>query len=116
MNIVFVQVGDRVSVPCPNSSAEDVAFRLFKDGEMIDQYRWSRVGGTPTGNLTTNSVGVEYENVQNNSFRFTLTGVNASRHGIYRCEGTVTFPPPLIELSSDLSVLLLTEGKYSSGI
>lgn len=105
-----------MSVPCPNSSAEDVAFRLYKDGKKIDEHRWSRVGHTPTGNLTTNAVGVEYENVGNNSFRFTLTGVNASHHGIYRCEGSVTFPPPAIELPSELSVLLLTEGKYSYGI
>lgn len=109
-----VPVGGNVSVPCPNSSAEDIKFSLFKDGECVHHH--TRISGatTPNQNTSTNPVGVEYPSA--NSLYFTITRVNASSHGIYRCEVTVMFPPPLITLYSDLRILVLIEGKHSSVI
>lgn len=114
LNTVLVPVGGHVSVPCPNTSAEEVKFSLFKNTEYI--YHHTRISGknTPNHNLSTDIVGVKYDNAS--SFSFTLTGVNACSYGIYRCEGIVMFPPPLLQLPSDLRILLLIEGKYSSVI
>lgn len=114
LDIVHVPVGGHVSVPCPNTSAEEVKYKLFKNSEYI--YQHTRIHGQNTSNhnLSTDKVGVEYDIAS--SFSFTLMGVNASSQGIYRCEGTVMFHPPLIELPSDFGILLLIKGKYSSVI
>lgn len=113
-NTVCVPVGGNVTVPCPNSSAEDIKFSLFKDGECVHHHTRISVATTPNQNTSTNLVGVEYPNA--NSLNFTITGVNASSHGIYRCEVTAMFPPPLITFYSDLGILVLIEGKYFSVI
>lgn len=112
LNTVCVPVGGNVSIPCQNSSAEDIKFSLFKDGECVHHH--TRISGTttPNQNTSTNPAGVEYPS--ENSLYVTITGVNASSHGIYRCEVTVMFPPPLITLYSDAGILVLIEGKYSS--
>lgn len=112
--IVCAPVGGRVSVPCPGPSAGQVKFSLFKDGEAINQYTCNR--GINTSLPNTNTVGVDSKEAENNWFNFTLPGVNVSSHGIYTCEGVVSFPPPLKNLPSTPGILLLIEGKYSSGI
>lgn len=114
LNTVCVPVGGNVSVPCPNSSAEDITFSLFKDGECVHQHTQISGATTPNQNTSTNPVDVEYPSA--NSPNFTMTGVNASSHGIYRCEVTIMFPPPVIPLYSDPGILVLIEGKYSSVI
>lgn len=113
-NIVCAPVGGRVSVPCPNPSANEVKFSLFKDGKDIHHHMCN--GKNTSNSHPSTTVGVEYKEAEKNSFNFTLTGVNASSHGIYQCEGTILFPPPLKPLPSTPGILLLIEGKYSSGI
>lgn len=113
-NTVCVPVGGNVNVPCPNSSAEDIKFSLFKDGEGVHHHTQISGATTPNQNTSTNPVGVEYPSA--NSPNFTITGVNASSHGIYTCEVTAMFPPPLKTLYSDLRILVLIEGKYPSVI
>lgn len=115
LNIVCAPIGGRVIVPCPNSSADQVKFRLYKDGENIHHHMCNREINTSNNYPSTNAVGVEYKGAENN-FSFTLTEVNASSHGIYRCEAISTFPPPLKELPSTPGIILLIEGKYLSVI
>uniref|UniRef100_H2T9I9 CD28 molecule n=1 Tax=Takifugu rubripes TaxID=31033 RepID=H2T9I9_TAKRU len=112
LNTVCVPVGGNVNVPCPNSSAEDIKFSLFKDGECVHHHTQISGATTPNQNTSTNPVGVEYPSA--NSPNFTITGVNASSHGIYTCEVTEMFPPPLMTLYSDLRILVLIEGHQCS--
>uniref|UniRef100_A0A3Q3W1Z1 Uncharacterized protein n=1 Tax=Mola mola TaxID=94237 RepID=A0A3Q3W1Z1_MOLML len=96
-----------VSVPCPWSHAEQLKFNLLQDGRIIYMHRTCRNGGNaPDCEPNNTRMGVEVqENTENKSVSFLLTGVNASSHGIYRCEGIVMFPPPLVSVPSDLGIL-----------
>lgn len=114
--IVCAPVGGPVSVPCPNPSANQVKFSLFKDGKPIHHHTCNPGINPRAIQPNTTTVGVDSKRGENHWFNFTLRGVNASSHGIYTCEGIVMFPPPLKDLPRTPGILLLIEGKYSSGI
>ncbi|XP_044043976.1 T-cell-specific surface glycoprotein CD28 isoform X1 [Siniperca chuatsi] len=101
---VCVPAGGNVTVPCPNLDGEDMAFNLLKDQKVI--YNHSK---TQEKNAS-NSEAVELHENQVNNVSFRLIGVNASFHGIYRCEGIVMFPPPYITERNPLGILVLVEG------
>lgn len=102
-----------MSVPCPWSRAEQLKFNLLQDGRIIYKHHTCSNGGNaPDCEPNNTRMGVEVqENTENKSVSFLLTGVNASSHGIYRCEGIVMFPPPLVSVPSDLGILVLIRGK-----
>lgn len=112
-NIFCVPIGGIVTVPCPNHSSEDVKFNLLKDGTKIKEHECTS-GNTSNSQASTDTAGVKSKGAEN-PFNFTLTVVNASSHGLYRCEGTILFPPPLRTLTTTPEVLLLIEGNYYSG-
>lgn len=114
--IVCAPVGGRVSVPCPDPSADQVKFSLFKDGEPIRHHTCNPGINTRTVQPNTTTVEVDSKQAENDWCNFTLTEINTSNHGIYTCEGIVMFPPPLKYLPSTPGILLLIEGKYSSGM
>uniref|UniRef100_A0A3Q3WGP1 Immunoglobulin subtype domain-containing protein n=1 Tax=Mola mola TaxID=94237 RepID=A0A3Q3WGP1_MOLML len=115
---VCVSVGGNVSVPCPWSHAEQLKFNLLQDGRIIYMHRTCRNGGNaPDCEPNNTRMGVEVqENTENKSVSFLLTGVNASSHGIYRCEGIVMFPPPLVSVPSDLGILVLIRGHQCNNV
>lgn len=106
-----------MSVPCPESPGNEVTFTLFKDQEMIYNRTRSHEDNATNSRPPYSRVGIVlHVNTENESAHFWLTGVNASSLGVYRCEGIVTFPPPLLKKTSDLRVLVLVKGKYSSEV
>lgn len=113
INTVCAPVGGDVPVPCPESAAEELQFDLLRDGEIIYNSTCFRLA---CGHQRTRA-GVEVRrNADNKSVGFVLTGVNASSHGLYRCEGTVKYPPPLVSVPSDRRVLVLIEGKNTQKV
>ncbi|XP_031707667.1 T-cell-specific surface glycoprotein CD28 [Anarrhichthys ocellatus] len=109
IQIVCVPAGDNVSVPCPKLTGQHVTFDLYQDDEVIYNQMYIRDKQAPTCKPRYTRAGVEVrENTDNESFSFTLTGVNANSYGIYRCEGTDMFPPPFRR--STLWMLMLVEG------
>ncbi|XP_076579851.1 T-cell-specific surface glycoprotein CD28 [Chaetodon auriga] len=111
LETICASPGDTVTVPCPKLDANHVIFKLLQDEEMIYNQSYVREKKALSHKPTHNGVGVELrENKDNSSVSFRLTGVNNSSHGIYRCEGTVIYPPPLKTVSSNWRVLVLLEG------
>ncbi|XP_068165386.1 uncharacterized protein si:dkey-1h24.6 [Antennarius striatus] len=109
LKTVCVSAGDNVSVPCPNSDGEDVKFKLLHGGEVVSNYKCTKkeLNCKPLFSME----GVELrENADNTSVGFMLSGVTASSHGIYRCQGLVSVPPPMMTRESDLRVLVLVKG------
>lgn len=94
---VCVPVGANVTVPCPVSDNSESSFNLFHADERIYNHTCSHC-----------HAGVELH-TENKSASFKLIGVNSSSSGIYRCEGTVMYPPPLIKRNK--RTLVLIEGK-----
>ncbi|XP_070813974.1 T-cell-specific surface glycoprotein CD28 homolog [Chaetodon trifascialis] len=106
-----VPPGDNVTVSCPKLDANHVIFKLLQDEEMIFNHSYIRDKKALNYKPPHSRVVVElHEDKENISASFRLTGLNASSHGIYRCEGTVIFPPPLRTVSSDWRILVLLEG------
>ncbi|KAM3585557.1 uncharacterized protein V6R79_020741 [Siganus canaliculatus] len=89
---VCVPAGHRVAVPCPVLQGEEVKFNLFKSGNM------------------TSLDGELHKNEDNKSVSFMVTAVNSSSSAVYRCVGTVMYPPPLRTVPGDRGYLVLTEG------
>ncbi|KAG8004658.1 hypothetical protein GBF38_009010 [Nibea albiflora] len=87
---VCVPVGGNVTVPCPVFGHGEFSFHLFHGDRRIYNHTCSQCH--PGVKLTNSS--------------FVLTGVNSSSFGIYRCEGTVMFPPPLFKRSKRTLVLI----------
>ncbi|XP_062236501.1 T-cell-specific surface glycoprotein CD28 [Platichthys flesus] len=97
-----------VFVPCPNVTADEIRFKLFKEQELISNVTCTRENNTLTCTLLHTTVGVKVENQRQGSVDFVLTGVTESSYGSYRCEGLVMFPPPLKTVPS--AVLKLVKG------
>ncbi|KAF1371764.1 hypothetical protein PFLUV_G00272490 [Perca fluviatilis] len=111
LKIECVPANGNVSVPCPESAkGTDVTFELIKDDKVISNHRCNPDNNTCQCKPPCTRVGVELHQKKNTSVSFMLTGVNASSHGIYRCEATVTYPPPLRTEHSTLLSLVLVEG------
>ncbi|XP_070786799.1 T-cell-specific surface glycoprotein CD28 [Enoplosus armatus] len=111
LETVCIPAGHNVTVPCPKLIGEDVTFNLLKDQEVIYNYTSGDEKNSPNYKPAYTRVGMElHENKENNTVSFMLTGVNVSRHGIYRCEGIVMFPPPFIKVQSASRILVLVEG------
>ncbi|XP_075950918.1 uncharacterized protein LOC142952825 [Anarhichas minor] len=109
IKIVCVSAGDNVSVLCPKLTGQHVTFDLYKDDEMIYNHTCIRDKQAPNCKPRYTRAGVVLrENTDNESFSFTLTGVNANSYGLYGCEGTAMFPPPFRK--STLWILMLVEG------
>ncbi|XP_060889011.1 T-cell-specific surface glycoprotein CD28-like [Labrus mixtus] len=108
---VCVAAGDSVSVPCPNMTGEDFRLNLFKDQELIYNHSCSHNNKAPDCKLPLRVDLQLHKKTDNDSVSFLLIGVNASRHGVYRCEGQVRFPPPLLPaVPGAASILVLIEG------
>ncbi|XP_049426212.1 T-cell-specific surface glycoprotein CD28 [Epinephelus fuscoguttatus] len=111
LKIACVAPGHNVSVPCPKLTTQDVTFYLLKEEEVIYELACIRNNATSDCEQSNTGVGVELqENTENKSAGFTLTGVNASSYGIYRCEVHIMFPPPLRKVPSTLSILVRVKG------
>ncbi|XP_076021559.1 uncharacterized protein LOC143012360 [Genypterus blacodes] len=106
--------GDSASVPCPLSvDAVDVTFDLLRGTEVISKHKCVLTGGRPSCSLK-NATGRPDAELQQNSdnatLSFALAALSVGHSAIYRCEATITFPPPHITLRNSSSVLLLVEG------
>ncbi|XP_054479948.1 T-cell-specific surface glycoprotein CD28 [Anoplopoma fimbria] len=110
IKIVCVPAGEDVSVSCPKFKKDDeVIFSLYKDNEVIFNHTCVGKKDAPNCKPQYTRAGVEMrENTDNTSFSFMLTRVNASSYGIYGCEGVCMYPPPLVEIT--LWIMLLVDG------
>lgn len=114
LKTVCVPAGDNVLVPCPDSTREDMKYDVYRNNEIIFTYNYNRgSNGSMSGPLFVRVGMKPYQNAKDTLVGFMLTRVNISSRGIYRCEGTVTYPPPLLPLPSQQWILVLIEGKYS---
>ncbi|KAM7365314.1 hypothetical protein PAMP_016257 [Pampus punctatissimus] len=93
LEIMCVPAGYNVSIPCPALKGEVINFMLYKDNKEV--------------NLNASTGVREFQH--NGSTSFILTGVNASSHGVYRCESRKIYPPP--SFKEALVILLLIEGR-----
>ncbi|XP_020509588.2 T-cell-specific surface glycoprotein CD28 [Labrus bergylta] len=108
---VCVAAGDSVSVPCPNMTGEDFRLNLLKDQEVISNHTCSLGNKAPDCKSSSRGWVQLHIKTDNDSVSFLLKGVNASSHGVYRCEGQVRFPPPLLPaVPGAVSILVLIEG------
>ncbi|CAB1452832.1 unnamed protein product [Pleuronectes platessa] len=105
LNTVCVPGREDVFVPCPNVTADEIRFKLFKEQELISNATCTRENKTLKCTSLQTRVGVK---VEQGSVDFVLTGVTESSYGSYRCEGLVMFPPPLKTVPS--AVLKLVKG------
>ncbi|XP_035533775.1 uncharacterized protein LOC118340035 [Morone saxatilis] len=112
--------GNNVFVPCPNMTGEEFKTFLYKGDKQIYEYLCDKkenvlncTPSNPSSNPSSHPimVGMELDNYADNKMvSYMLRGVNASSHGIYRCDTQVFFPPPLKRTSNDLKILLLIKG------
>ncbi|XP_041638127.1 T-cell-specific surface glycoprotein CD28-like [Cheilinus undulatus] len=101
--------GQSVSVPCPKLSGEEFKFSLLKDEVEIYNHTCSHVNRTPQCEPLHTRAGVQLISEGNSSLSFMLTGLNASSQGVYRCKGTVRFPPPLCRTKGAVVLVLIKE-------
>lgn len=103
-----------VLVPCPNITAAEMVFKLFKDQEYLSNISCIHSNSTLTCELSKTSADIQVQkHQQEKSVSFLLTGVTDSSQGIYGCEGTKKFPPPMITVQSDVRIQVL-QGKCLS--
>lgn len=102
-----VSAGGNVAVPCPQLTGEHLKFNLLKQQKVIYTHSSHKNNVSKSDSPYTREDVEMHENKDNKSFR--LTGVNNSHHGIYRCEGTVMYPPPLVKAYGS-RILVLVEG------
>ncbi|XP_022624105.1 uncharacterized protein LOC111238728 [Seriola dumerili] len=98
-----------VHVPCPNVTAHTMNFNLFKDQEVISAGGCNRDNNTLKCSQTIKREGVTLDE-QHEPVSFLLTGVTDSSYGIYRCESTITLPPPFRKVPSTLRIQVIAEG------
>ncbi|XP_051914892.1 uncharacterized protein si:dkey-1h24.6 [Hippocampus zosterae] len=103
-----------IYVPCPMLVGEDLTFALRKDEKVIHTQKCN--SNKMTVDCEPNPCAELMLREVNTSVSFVLTGEMAKNGGLYRCEGTVTFPPPLKTEMSAVGILVHVEGhKCSSG-
>ncbi|XP_035005641.2 uncharacterized protein si:dkey-1h24.6 [Hippoglossus stenolepis] len=108
LKAVCVPGRENVSVTCPNVTADEIIFKLFKERELISNVTCTRENNTLKCTSLYTRVGVEVENIRQKSMDFVLTRVTESSYGTYRCESLVMFPPPLKTVHS--AGMILVEG------
>ncbi|XP_060922839.1 T-cell-specific surface glycoprotein CD28 [Limanda limanda] len=108
LNTICVPGREQVHVPCPNVTADEIIFKLFKEQELIFNVTCMAENNTLKCTSLHTSAGVGVENIRQESVDFVLTGVTESSYGTYRCEGLVMFPPPLKTVPS--AVMMLVKG------
>lgn len=106
---VCVPTGGSVLVPCPNLTYDEIKYKLLQGGKVIFNYTFARKTANPIKVRADLEV---LEDTKNHTFNFRLIRVNSSRHGIYKCEGEIIYPPPKGILHNNQRILLLVEGKY----
>ncbi|XP_026216966.1 T-cell-specific surface glycoprotein CD28-like [Anabas testudineus] len=94
-----------VLVPCPNVTANEMAFSLIKDETMISNIRCNREN--KTFNCTPSQGVIVHQNTQDGLVSFILTD---SSQGLYRCKGEVLFPPPYREVPSEVRIRIFVKG------
>ncbi|XP_056226886.1 T-cell-specific surface glycoprotein CD28 [Seriola aureovittata] len=100
-----------VHVPCPNVTADTVNFNLFKDQEVISYAGCNKFNNTLNCLETIKREGVKLQiNQQHESVSFLLTGVTDSSYGTYRCDSTITLPPPFRKVPSTLRIQVIAQG------
>ncbi|XP_068612597.1 uncharacterized protein [Brachionichthys hirsutus] len=114
LKTVCVPAGDNVSVPCPQTDGDEVKYNLFHAEQVVYIYKCTKKKGDGVNCETLlSTAGAElHGNAENQSVSITLVGVTTSSYGIYRCEGTVVVPPPMMTEGSDLRVLVLLKGHH----
>ncbi|XP_047211637.1 uncharacterized protein si:dkey-1h24.6 [Girardinichthys multiradiatus] len=96
---------DHVFVPCPNMTAEDVTFKLYRNNKVIYQL----CTDTQKQNCNLTMAGVNpCKNEKNELTGFKLTRKTITKQVVYVCEGTIMYPPPVTSKDSK-SVLVLEE-------
>ncbi|XP_061660028.1 uncharacterized protein si:dkey-1h24.6 isoform X2 [Syngnathoides biaculeatus] len=103
---------DPVTVPCPKMAGEEVRFNLLKDEQVIyNQACYYKNNLLNCESNTSADLGLHEAKA---SVSFVLTGKAATKGGLYRCEGIVTFPPPLLKQRSDVSILVHVASHHCS--
>ncbi|XP_058478556.1 T-cell-specific surface glycoprotein CD28 [Solea solea] len=95
-----------IEVQCPNMTKKEMTFDLFRDGDIISQVKCVREkNATMKCERQPQRAGVDLrEDRHHNSVSFLVT---KSRCGLYQCEGTVVFPPPMLKVPSVLRIKVL---------
>uniref|UniRef100_A0A8C9S2I3 Uncharacterized LOC108920653 n=1 Tax=Scleropages formosus TaxID=113540 RepID=A0A8C9S2I3_SCLFO len=98
LNLERVKAGSIVLVPCNNTHADEVSFKLFHNKDIIS-----------TGNASARE-GVKLElDKPNQKAYYQLSNVQANWTGLYRCEAEVLYPPPYKKLPDVETVLVVEE-------
>ncbi|XP_017289895.1 uncharacterized protein si:dkey-1h24.6 isoform X2 [Kryptolebias marmoratus] len=96
-------------VPCPNVTTGDATLELFENQNIICQ-----LGTRDQKECNRTQMGVKVVRNSNQVEGFNITGpVSAKSQAVYRCKATITFPPPIKYLESDLWILILTDDHCS---
>ena len=112
METICVRGGESVRVPCPNATADEMNFHLYKNQEVISNITCKRENNTLQCSKPHASVDSEViDSKQHPLVSFVLTGVRDSNNVNYRCEGVFKFPPPFTK--KNVIIQVLKEGKYS---
>ncbi|XP_070712058.1 T-cell-specific surface glycoprotein CD28 [Pempheris klunzingeri] len=111
VKIVCVGAAENVSVHCPVLTGERVTFSLLINGsaQQTCEYEKKSLRCSPQHSV---AVAELHENAENKSATFMLSGVNASSYSVYRCDGSIIFPPPFTKAPGDLGILVLTGGHH----
>ncbi|XP_026157701.1 uncharacterized protein LOC113127392 isoform X2 [Mastacembelus armatus] len=111
LKTVCIPGSESVHVPCPNVTAGEVRFELFKDDNETSHFVCNFQNNTWNCSGKPNQQGMKLQkNSEHKSFSFILDGLTDSSQGVYTCQGTVTYPPPLKTVPSTLRVRVLKEG------
>ncbi|KAK2856830.1 hypothetical protein Q5P01_005565 [Channa striata] len=98
---------EAVHVPCPNITADEIRLNLQKDNKVIHNLTCQLENNTWK---CPQSPKVKVKMQENKLFNFILYGLTEESQGIYRCDGTAMFPPPIKTVPSDVGILVLVEG------
>ncbi|KAK2880333.1 T-cell-specific surface glycoprotein CD28 [Channa argus] len=92
---------EEVHVPCPNISALEITLRLYKDHEVLFNLTCNLVDNKWNCPESESMAGVK---LHEKLVSFILYGLTGKNQGIYKCEGTAIFPPPIITVPSNVSI------------
>ncbi|XP_076839368.1 T-cell-specific surface glycoprotein CD28 [Brachyhypopomus gauderio] len=107
-NIKRVSLHGNVTVPCPNFTAPEMKFKLFKGSSEIA----TNVANKSAANDLNESGGqiALSVNMVNNRTNFVLNGVTMDYTGLYTCEAEILYPPPFgIVLEKPRALVIVDE-------